>query len=172
MNGMLDYFTPFNCQEYTILIIDDNPTNIELLLDQLESYGFEVMVARDGESGLKRAQYARPDLILLDLVMPQVSGFEKTLRSYAEARVEIAAKLGHDLLYLSPNPVPGEAYFYDPLDELGSHFELKETGDPVERLRSALKAPGNEMAALEREVADQVSRAVAVAVENLEEVPA
>lgn len=65
----------------------------------------------------------------------QVSGFEKTLRNYAEARVEIAAKLGHDLLCLSPNPVPGEAYFYDPLDELGSHFELKETGDPVERLR-------------------------------------
>jgi hypothetical protein len=62
-------------------------------------------------------------------------GFERTLRGYARARVELAARLGHDLMCISPNPVPGESYFYDPLDELGSHFELKESGDPVQRLR-------------------------------------
>jgi len=63
------------------------------------------------------------------------AGFEQTLRRYARARVELASRLGHDLMCLSPNPVPGESYFYDPLDELGSHFELKESGDPVERVR-------------------------------------
>ncbi len=62
-------------------------------------------------------------------------GFERTLRRYARDRVEIAWRLEHDLMCLSPNPVPGEAYFYDPLDALGLHFELKESGDPVERLR-------------------------------------
>jgi hypothetical protein len=62
-------------------------------------------------------------------------GFEKTLRQYARDRVELASRLEHDLLCLSPNPVPGETYFYDPLDELGNHFELKEKGDPVKRLR-------------------------------------
>jgi uroporphyrinogen-III decarboxylase len=61
-------------------------------------------------------------------------GFERTLRSYARGRVELASRLGHDLLCLSPNPVPGEVYFYDPLDALGLHFELKESGDPVERV--------------------------------------
>jgi uroporphyrinogen decarboxylase len=62
-------------------------------------------------------------------------GFERTLRRYARDRVELAAILEHDLVCLSPNPVPGEAYVYDPLDELGSHFEMKESGDPVARLR-------------------------------------
>jgi len=38
------------------------------------------------------------------------------------------------MLFVGPNPVPGEVYFYDPLDELGAHFELDATGDPVERL--------------------------------------
>lgn len=69
------------------------------------------------------------------LAAAEAAGFEKTLRKYARDRVELATKLGHDLLCLSPNPVPGQTYFYDPLDELGSHFELKEKGDPVERLR-------------------------------------
>ncbi len=62
-------------------------------------------------------------------------GFERALRQYARGRVELAAILGHDMLYLSPNPVPGVAYSYDPLDELGSHFELNERGDPVKRLK-------------------------------------
>jgi hypothetical protein len=62
------------------------------------------------------------------------TGFEKALRAYARDRVEIAARLGHDLLFVSPNPVPGAAYFYDPLDELGAQFEVSDVGDPVERL--------------------------------------
>ncbi|UCF99163.1 MAG: hypothetical protein JSV89_06395 [Spirochaetaceae bacterium] len=69
------------------------------------------------------------------LAAAETAGFEQYLRHYARDRVELASRLGHDLLCLSPNPVPGESYFYDPLDELGSHFELKETGDPVARLR-------------------------------------
>jgi len=69
------------------------------------------------------------------LAAAESAGFEQTLRRYAQDRVELASRLEHDLLFLSPNPVPGETYFYDPLDELGSHFELKEKGDPVERLR-------------------------------------
>jgi hypothetical protein len=63
------------------------------------------------------------------------TGFERLLRSYARDRVEIARRLGHDLLYLSPNPVPGAAYAYDPLAEVGSQFALDAAGDPVERLQ-------------------------------------
>lgn len=62
-------------------------------------------------------------------------GFEKALRGYARDRVAIAERLGHDLMFLSPNPVPGAAYFYDPLAELGARFDLVQDGDPVERLR-------------------------------------
>ena len=79
-------------------------------------------------------------------------GFEQTLRRYAQDRVELASRLEHDLLFLSPNPVLGETYFYDPLDELGSHFELKEKGDPVERLRERnLRVSESMMGELPRE---------------------
>jgi len=57
-------------------------------------------------------------------------GFEKALRGYAAARVELAELLGHDLIFASPNPVPGAPYMYDPLSELGARFEIR-LGDPV-----------------------------------------
>jgi diguanylate cyclase (GGDEF)-like protein len=64
----------------TILIIDDNPTNLSVAVDHLESSGFTVLVAQDGSSGLKRAQYAHPQLILLDVLMPDMDGFETCRR--------------------------------------------------------------------------------------------
>jgi hypothetical protein len=61
-------------------------------------------------------------------------GFEETLRQYVRDRLDLAQLLDHDMLCISPNPLPGNRYFYDPLAELGSHFELREQGDPVKRL--------------------------------------
>ncbi|MGA2379293.1 MAG: uroporphyrinogen decarboxylase family protein [Spirochaetia bacterium] len=69
------------------------------------------------------------------LEMAQETGFECALRRYAEARVEIAARLGHDMIFASPNPVPGASYMYDPLSELGARFEVAHEGDPVQRLK-------------------------------------
>ncbi len=63
-----------------ILVIDDNPTNLGVLVDYLEEYGFEIIVARNGEMGLKRAQVAQPDMILLDVMMPGIDGFETCRR--------------------------------------------------------------------------------------------
>jgi two-component system sensor histidine kinase ChiS len=60
----------------TILLVDDIPTNLEVLLDFLSDSGFEVLVALDGASALEQAQYAQPDLILLDVMMPGMDGFE------------------------------------------------------------------------------------------------
>lgn len=60
----------------TILIVDDNPTNLELLLDTLKDSGFKVLVARDGPSTFQRLGHALPDLILLDVLMPGMDGFE------------------------------------------------------------------------------------------------
>jgi DNA-binding NtrC family response regulator len=58
-----------------ILIIDDTPANIDLLTDALERRGHEILAAPGGEAGLKIAIKARPDLILLDVVMPGRDGF-------------------------------------------------------------------------------------------------
>jgi len=63
-------------QEQTILVVDDNPTNLGVIVDYLEGYGFNILTARDGEKGLDRARQAYPDLILLDVMMPGMDGFE------------------------------------------------------------------------------------------------
>lgn len=60
----------------TILIVDDTPANVAVLAEHLVSHGFSVMVAQDGEEGIERAQFGHPDLILLDVMMPGMGGFE------------------------------------------------------------------------------------------------
>ena len=54
-----------------ILIVDDNPTNLDVLFEYLDMANYEVFVAEDGESALSRAKYAKPDIILLDVLLPQ-----------------------------------------------------------------------------------------------------
>ena len=62
--------------KHTILIVDDNATNLKVISDYLKNFGFGIMVARSGEIALKRVQYALPDIILLDIMMPGINGFE------------------------------------------------------------------------------------------------
>jgi DNA-binding response OmpR family regulator len=59
-----------------ILVIDDHADSVFLLKDRLEREGYEVITAYDGKSGLKRAFNDNPDLILLDIVMPDIDGLE------------------------------------------------------------------------------------------------
>jgi hypothetical protein len=70
------------------------------------------------------------------LALAREVGFEPALRRYVRDRLELARRLGHDLLCISPNPVPGAAYFYDPLAELGARFEVRTEEDPVASLRA------------------------------------
>lgn len=63
-------------EEHTVLIIDDDPANLGVISASLEDNGLQVLVARDGESGLQKARYALPGLILLDVLMPGIDGFE------------------------------------------------------------------------------------------------
>jgi DNA-binding response OmpR family regulator len=59
-----------------ILAVDDKPENLSLLFDLLDGKGYEVLVSQNGESALERAQSTQPDLILLDVMMPGIDGFE------------------------------------------------------------------------------------------------
>ncbi len=63
-------------EEQTILVVDDNPTNLDVAVNYLAESGFRVITARNGESGLKKAQLILPDMILLDILMPGIDGFE------------------------------------------------------------------------------------------------
>lgn len=60
----------------TILIVDDNQNNLKVLCDAIADSGWEILVANDGESAIEQAQYAHPDLILLDVMMPGIDGFD------------------------------------------------------------------------------------------------
>ena len=60
----------------TLLLIDDRPENLDLLISFLEKYDLNIIVATSGEQGLERLQHAKPDIILLDIMMPGVDGFE------------------------------------------------------------------------------------------------
>ena len=63
-----------------VLAVDDNPANLGLLFDVLDDSGFEVLVAQSGESALKRAEATLPEIVLLDIMMPDIDGFETCRR--------------------------------------------------------------------------------------------
>lgn len=69
----------------TILIVDDTPANLEVACDILSGAGYEVATAIDGDRTLKRVQAHTPDLILLDIQMPGIDGFEVCRRLKADA---------------------------------------------------------------------------------------
>lgn len=60
----------------TILIVDDTPSNLGVVVSLFEKHGYHVSVAQDGEEGLQRAGLVLPDLILLDVMLPGADGFE------------------------------------------------------------------------------------------------
>ncbi len=66
---------PFQQQQRTILLVDDDHEIVESMRAVLESKGYRILVARDGNSGLMVAERENPDLIVLDMMMPKKSGF-------------------------------------------------------------------------------------------------
>ena len=73
-------------QRPCIMIVDDVPANLGVLLDFLDSASYEVLVAESGEGALAQLAYAQPDIILLDVTMPGMDGYETCRRLKAEAR--------------------------------------------------------------------------------------
>lgn len=71
---------PLNYREYSILIVDDMPVNLAVLVEYLTEYGFNIRIARRGETALQRVHYDAPDLILLDVLLPGIDGFETCRR--------------------------------------------------------------------------------------------
>lgn len=59
-----------------ILIIDDDPFILDMYILKFKERGYDVDTARDGKSGLEKIESTKPDLVLLDIVMPMIDGFE------------------------------------------------------------------------------------------------
>lgn len=64
----------------TVLVVDDTPNNLNVLFSHLRSAGFKVLVAQTGKNALKSAEYSKPDLVLLDILMSGIDGFETCSR--------------------------------------------------------------------------------------------
>jgi PleD family two-component response regulator len=69
-----------HAQTESILIVDDIPDNRKLLRDFLKPEGYRILVAENGHNALKRAAQAKPSLILLDIMMPEMDGYEVCCR--------------------------------------------------------------------------------------------
>ncbi len=67
---------PFEDETQTVLIVDDDPLNLKVIVEFLKAYGYILLIARDGETGIDRARRGHPDLILLDIMMPGMGGLE------------------------------------------------------------------------------------------------
>jgi putative two-component system response regulator len=78
--------TDTDVSKASILVIDDTPANIQVVMDLLRVEGFRVLIAEDGEDGIESARAGSPDLILLDAMMPGIDGFETCRRLKADPR--------------------------------------------------------------------------------------
>jgi signal transduction histidine kinase len=63
-----------------VLLVDDNPNNLKVLSEAIQRCGWKALMATDGESAIRQTEYAHPDLILLDVMMPGLDGFETCRR--------------------------------------------------------------------------------------------
>jgi len=108
-----------------VLLIDDDPDFIEATCAVLESASYEVWVAYNGEQGLTRARKARPDLIILDVIMPVEDGFQtlEALRAdpvLAGIPVLILTSLSNGLSLIPPGEITiaAENYIDKPMKPL------------------------------------------------------
>jgi two-component system cell cycle response regulator DivK len=67
-----------------ILVVEDQPDNLQILRDLLTNAGYEMIEAQDGEEGVRAAGAERPDLILMDIQLPLLDGYEATRRIKAD----------------------------------------------------------------------------------------
>jgi PAS domain S-box-containing protein len=86
MNDTAIDLAPPALEPPAVLIVDDMPANLSVVVESLEGQGFRVLVALDGLEALERAAFSQPDLILLDVKMPGIDGYEtcRRLKSNSE----------------------------------------------------------------------------------------
>ena len=147
-----------------ILIVDDNPTNVKVLATRLGAEGYEIVTAADGEEGLAAARAQTPDLILLDVMMPKLDGFEVCRRLRADASYPFTPIIMVTAMADSRDVVAGleaggDEYLTKPVDHAAlaarvrSMLRIKRLHDTVASLADEVKALN---ASLERRVAEQV----------------
>ena len=101
-----------------ILVIDDEPDYVSTLKECLEGYGYEVATALNGKEGLERLKEKVPDLIVLDLIMPVMNGFEFYKRIKTDHKlhnIPVLIVTGRSDLESSMEPVDSDEFLSKPL---------------------------------------------------------
>lgn len=84
-----------------VLVVEDNRDNMTLIVDVLESLDYDVIQAKDGEQGIELARSEQPDLILMDLSLPKIDGWEatRTIKAQDELKqIPIIALTAHAMV--------------------------------------------------------------------------
>lgn len=155
-----------------ILAVDDAPANLEILRVRLESQGYEVFTAEDGEAALARTAELEPDLILLDIMLPKLDGISVVKRLKADPKhrfvpvILVTAKADtRDVV--AGLEAGGDDYLTKPFDHAAllarvrSQLRAKELHDKVQDQASMLKQQADQLATwnaeLEQRLAEQAA---------------
>ncbi|ACK68648.1 response regulator receiver modulated diguanylate cyclase [Gloeothece citriformis PCC 7424] len=154
MDKVLNQIEPFNPEDFLILIVDDISKNLQLVVEILDEVGYATTFAISGKQALERVKIAHPDLILLDLMMPEMNGLQvceklKSDANYAEIPIIFltASDEQEDLLqafkmgavdYVTKPFKSGEL-----LARVKTHLELKRTKDALKMAYAELEKLAN-----------------------------
>jgi class 3 adenylate cyclase len=155
-----------------ILIVDDNPANVDILRTRLSVHGYEIFTAADGEEAMRDAKEKQPDLILLDVMMPKVDGLEVSRRLKADPAVPFMPIIMVTSKSDTKDIVAGleagaDEYLTKPVDQAAlvarvkSMLRIKALHDTVQEQAARLEAQAAQLAqwnrTLEQRVAEQVN---------------
>jgi class 3 adenylate cyclase/CheY-like chemotaxis protein len=155
-----------------ILIVDDNPTNLEVLRVRLTAQGYEIATAVDGEDALTQVGIFAPDLILLDVMMPKLDGIAvvKRLKQDSQFRfipVILVTAKSDTLDVVAGLDAGADDYLTKPVDQAAllarvrSMLRIKELHDTVQAQAEQLKGQTEQLASwnalLEKRVTDQLA---------------
>ena len=143
----MEYYTS---QSITILIVDDTPKNIQVIGNILEEKGYKINIALNGLQAIKTAEEIKPDLILLDIIMPKMDGFEtcarlKTLDSTKDIPVIFLSAKAESEDIIKGFQTGGVDYITKPfnreelLARIGTHLELQENRKIIETISNERK---------------------------------
>ena len=116
---------PINDKKRTILIADDNPNNLKVLSETLTEFGYDVRVAMDGKAAVKSALAEVPDMILLDIHMPEMDGYEACEKLKKDNRTKEVPIIFISALNESFNKI--KAFEYGAVDYLTKPIQMGET---------------------------------------------
>jgi len=156
-----------------ILIVDDNLTNLDILQTRLEAHDYKILTATDGEAGLGMAKEKKPDLILLDIMMPKMDGIEVCQHLRADSSlpfmpiIMVTAKADPKDV-VAGLEAGGDEYLTKPVDHAAlvarvkSMLRIKALHDTVLEQSAKLEAQSAQLAewnrTLEQQVAEQLAK--------------